>query len=338
MIDIKNQEYNTIEQELNNRFAPKKKYNSILSSIYYDLQNDLSISDSKINRVNNCGSLLGFVKIEDKFKLHDANFCRDRLCPMCGWRKSLRGYADLSRIMDYIWINPEYKGLKYGFLTLTCKNVNGDNLNNTIDILLNGYRKLTNKKRIFRSGVIAGTYRSLEITFNDKDFTFHPHIHVLIAFTSSYFTHGNYMSKKEWSKLWGDCIDSDYNPVIDIRMIKNYDYNNTINLSAEDVLYKQSMDKAINEVTKYVVKGSEFLDPDDLDKSKYITKVLYESLYHRRLIGYTGCFKKVQEVLNIEDVESADLIHIDDEFKINEEIVKNIIYYKWGENGYKIIA
>ena len=35
-------------------------------------------------------------------KLRAAEFCRDRLCPMCQWRKSLVTFHQLSEIMDRV--------------------------------------------------------------------------------------------------------------------------------------------------------------------------------------------------------------------------------------------
>ncbi len=37
-------------------------------------------------------------------KLQAAQFCRDRLCPMCQWRKSLVTFHQLSEIMETGWI------------------------------------------------------------------------------------------------------------------------------------------------------------------------------------------------------------------------------------------
>lgn len=324
----KSQDYIDLESELKGKWTTNKKHNEILGYIYDDLKNDLCISDSKIRRVNNCGSLLGFIKTDEKYKLHYANFCRDRFCPMCGWRKSLRRFSDTSRILNQSFI--EYPDIKYAFLTLTIKNCSGDDLEKTLDILLKGYRDLTHKNRLFTKGIIVGSYRTIEITYSEKD-GFHPHIHVIIALTKDYFNNSSYyMSQKKWSELWAKCINVDYNPVIDIRIIKNYDSKNTHNISSND-LYN-----AIKETSKYAVKGSQFLDPEDLYKSEYVVRILYNALANRKLCSFSGIFRDIQHKLNIVDSEKADLIHIDDNIEINKDIEKQIIYYKWGNGGYNL--
>lgn len=68
-----------------------------LSAVYKRLQ-----MDSKAYSIQNCGTYLEFKRFKNNndFKLYHANFCKCRLCPMCSWRRSLKIFGQVSRIME----------------------------------------------------------------------------------------------------------------------------------------------------------------------------------------------------------------------------------------------
>ena len=64
---------------------------------------DSVITDNGLKSLKECGDTLVFVRNEKgKKRLHGANFCRNRLCPMCNWRRSLKMYSQVSQITDKI--------------------------------------------------------------------------------------------------------------------------------------------------------------------------------------------------------------------------------------------
>ena len=71
-----------------------KKYNSFVT---FELYQNFA-SKSKLQRLADCGTFLGFSlykhisKEEYQKRLTNANFCRDRFCEMCNWRRA-RKYA-----------------------------------------------------------------------------------------------------------------------------------------------------------------------------------------------------------------------------------------------------
>lgn len=148
---------------------------SVLSVVYSMLE-----FDSRSERVSECGSFLEFRVSSEDVKLQHANFCKDRLCPMCNWRRSLKIFSQVSKVMDSM---AEYEFI---FLTLTVKNCAAADLPKTVDVLLSGWRYLYNKNKEFKS-VICGTFRSLEVTRNKKNGTYHPHLHCILAVKPSYF-------------------------------------------------------------------------------------------------------------------------------------------------------
>lgn len=77
-------------------------------------------------------------------KLQAAEFCRDRLCPMCQWRKSLVTFAQVSEIMD--WVDAHHAGEFIPiFLTLTMKNVPSAELGSAITTILQSWSRMMNK-------------------------------------------------------------------------------------------------------------------------------------------------------------------------------------------------
>ena len=87
-----------------------------------------------------CSNYLTFAETTDgNKKLVDARFCRIRLCPMCTWRRTKKVFSQLSRIVQEI--NKD-KEREYIFLTLTCKNVDGIELKQTVKDLLQAFKRM----------------------------------------------------------------------------------------------------------------------------------------------------------------------------------------------------
>ena len=83
-ISVPKSQENELDKELNEKFTPKKKISERLVMSYIRLGEDNPEYLRKAEIVDGCGTSLEFAKYaDDSFKLHRANFCRDRLCPMC---------------------------------------------------------------------------------------------------------------------------------------------------------------------------------------------------------------------------------------------------------------
>ncbi|RCW15961.1 protein rep, partial [Streptococcus gallolyticus] len=102
----------------------------ILSLKLADIFKELGYKETLVERVSSCGDVLRFVRLEDgTLKLYQAYFCKNKLCPMCNWRRSMKYAYQTSQIVDEA-IKEQPKG-RFLFLTLTVKNVPGDRLNDT---------------------------------------------------------------------------------------------------------------------------------------------------------------------------------------------------------------
>lgn len=274
----------------------------------------------KAARMKECGSYLEFKILNDgSKKLHRANFCKIRLCPMCAWRRSLKIFGQVSKIMDEAQKDSNHEFI---FLTLTIKNVLGNKLSAALDVLLEGYNKLLDKlyrKKKYKK-YILGAFRVLEITHNldsnSKFFnTYHPHLHCVLMIDKGYFSNC-YISQDEWRKIWQGCIDSDYLPLVNVQKIEN-------------------INGAVREVAKYTLKDSDLLYPYDNDLQDSIVRVLDDALFNRRLVSFSGEFYRIRKRLKFDDCIDGDLVQTDVN-NLRDDVAYMIERYCWnaGYNNY----
>ena len=121
------------QAEIDERFTPKKERSQYLAQVY-----DLLQLNNKADLVRGCGTFLEWHISDVRSKLVHANFCKDRLCPSCTWRRSLKAFHHVSRCLDYM----ESEHYQYLFLTLTLKNCSDSDLVKTIDLLNSAKRTL----------------------------------------------------------------------------------------------------------------------------------------------------------------------------------------------------
>lgn len=294
-----------LQGEISCKFSGKKMQSEKLAAVYAYM--DLM---ERMKRVYDCGSYLEFRVTSEKSKLQRANFCKDRLCPMCNWRRSLKIFSQVSSIMDELGDSYEYL-----FLTLTVKNCSADKLSDTVQALYDGWRYLYHENKEFKT-VILGTFRTLEVTRNKDNGTFHPHLHCILAVKKSYFKKG-YISQKRWSELWRAACNLEYDPVVFIEKVRNTG---------------TGISGAVCEVAKYSVKGSDFLTLDFERSAEYVSAFL-SSLASRRLCGFTGVFTKARQKLQLDDVEDGDLTHVETD-SIREDLACMIVKYSWKSGAY----
>ena len=285
----------------------KKERSVLLSQSYYRL------NLNKFDRVAGCSSFLEFHRFTDNtLNLNYANFCRDRLCPMCSWRRSLKIFSQVSKVIDYISLNHESS---YLFATFTIRNCSIEDLSETIDLLLYSWKKLSLQKK-FKS-VVTGSFRALEVTYNKKTDEWHPHLHVILSVDKNYFSN-SYISQKEWSVMWHKALKVDNMPIVDIRRLKTL--------------------KGVSEASKYSVKGSDYLYDDTFLTDKLVMS-LDLALSNRRLASFTGLFKEVHKKLNLDDPEDGDIVYLDSE-EINDQVDYILEKYQWfaGFNNYYLVS
>ena len=303
-----------------NNWKERKKDNLNLADSYKRL------GEKKYYRVIDCSTFLEFgVTKTSSLKLLQANFCKVRLCPMCAWRRSLKIFGQVSKVMDQVEKNYNYR---YIFLTLTVKNCYSEDLKDTLDLMTKSFNKLSERKAFKKA--IKGYFRSLEITYNKEDNTYHPHFHLILAVNKSYFTDKDYyLSQENWTRLWKESLQVDYTPVVDVRRVKSKDKN---------------FSKVIAETAKYTVKSEDFLikkEDGKIDEAltDEVVATLDKALHRKRLVSFGFLFKDIHRQLNLDDAENGDLKKTDNEDELRDDLTDIILRYQWniGIKNYKLV-
>jgi len=264
----------------------------------------------RAERIHDCGNWLDFqaAPAGERPRLVRANFCRERLCPMCQWRRSEKVFWELSQVMDAV--EAEHENLVPVFLTLTLKNCPAtvERLAATLDQMFQGWHRLFMTKKI--KPVVKGWFRALELTYNRQTDEFHPHIHAMLFVERSYFTSNAYMKTPEWVQLWRKCarvVDSEHT-ICDIRKVRN----------------NKGRRKGLSEVAKYTVKDTSFATRDKA-LTDHLVSVLSKSLKGRRLYAFGGILKHLAAEF---DEGKEDLIHVGDK-TVRDDIAQLIKRYFW---------
>lgn len=291
---------------------------------------------AKALRMRSCGNTLVFNQTSEGLRLSEALFCQIRLCPMCTWRRSLKISFQNKRIIEEA--NKREK-LRWLFLTLTVKNVEGEELLETVNNMMGGWNRFAGYKRIKDN--VVGWFRGLEITRNEETEEYHPHFHVLLCVKESYFKKKTkYISQEEWTSLWQKAMKLSYTPIVDIRAVKARQTKRTLVQTLEEVKATNegmAEEKAVFEVSKYPVKDTDVIDYDDIDASAEVVKILDKTLTYKRLIAYGGLLKDIKKELQLEDVEGEDanLVNVDDKKdEVAEECLKVMAYWNYGLKEY----
>lgn len=300
----------------------KHKLSSQLLSAVYDVLADTYPEQAaryldRSRRLADCAPFAEFEVVPSGKKLHRSSFCRLRLCPMCQWRRSLKLGAQVRAVVAAAnAAKLSRDGAPYGWLllTVTVRNVPGDKLSAELDHI---HRALNNLAKCARwRGSVKGWLRATEVTrsSNRKSAwygTYHPHMHLLLCVNSRYYKSREYIAKAEWQQLWQHYAGLDYEPIIDVTSIKTVDGTNIQDLPAAD--RAAGMGKACAEVSKYAAKPSDYLRPDDLEWSADTVALLDKVLDGRRMTSWGGILKETAQALQLDDIETGDLVHVETE-------------------------
>lgn len=277
------------------KWKEHKANNLRLAELYREANKQFPrlISSARLWDMEQCANSLEFIRyVDGSKKLKQAYFCRNRLCPMCQWRRSLKLFGQVSQISDLLVV--QYPGIRFLFVTLTQANVSGANLKREFDKINAGFKKLTDKtkNRAAARGLqksMLGYIKSVEVTYNSKTHTYHPHLHCIFAVQPAYFRTGNYINAANWRALWRDMLGLDYLPQVCVEAIKG---------GADK--------KAVAELTKYPAKVTSVLDLPTSDAVQVLAD-LTRFCRNRRFVSFGGCFKQAKQELHLQDVEAKNV-------------------------------
>jgi len=306
-------------------WSRKKAKTLILSDAFKRLE-----QEKKATKVKTCASYLLFSeKLDGTKKLKHAFFCKDILCPVCAWRRSIANRGQLFKIIHKMY---EYHpDVNFIFLTLTQKNVKASDLKSEIETLNKAFDKMFRRSEIYKNPYLLGHVKVLEITRNLKKRsenynTYHPHFHVLIAVKPLYFSHNFYLSQERLTTLWQEALKIDYKPIVHVLKVKTTGEQGKLNMG------EISEVKAVLETAKYTVKDSEYIyESLDLNNKDQVYEMdtgietLMKSLKNKNMISYSGIFRLIKHDLGLEDVmsENADLIGYDEKIDTG---IRDVLY------------
>lgn len=312
-----------------------KKKRSLLMAKHHAAVEELA---KKAERMYDCGNYLVFKMKDGTLKLYQAYFCKARLCPMCNWRRSLKVAFQNKKIIETV---NEREKVRWIFLTLTVRNVEGEILKDTMDQMTKAWNNFSRYARFKKS--VKGYFRAMEVTRNwdvDSEWygTYHPHFHVLMAVPSSYFKKKDYyISQSEWTNMWQKAMKIDYTPIVHIEKVKPKKQVTDIIEIENEMKRTIEEQNAVFEVSKYPVKDTDVIRGNEVTTENIQTvKDLDKALAYKRLISYGGILKEIHKELNLSDAEDGDLIHIDDSDEIANGATDVMAYWHVGLNNYVI--
>lgn len=271
-------------------------------------------------RIDQCSGVLRFGWHPDPdtgevlLRLREAHFCRVRHCPVCQWRRSLmwlaRFYQSLPAIQQ---AHPKARWL---FLTLTVRNCPISDLRETLRGMNAAWQRLIQRKE-FRH--VYGWLRTTEVT-RGRDGSAHPHFHCLMLVPASMVEGKLYVKQARWVELWRDCARLGYDPVVDVRTVKDKAPK------GEDADPVAGLRKAAAETLKYAVKPSDMVaDPDwFLEMTKQVHK--------RRFVATGGALK---DVLRVEEETDEDLALADGPAPIEDDGSRLAFNWRSDERRYR---
>ena len=294
----------------------------VMNIEYADLLKELQYK--KADNVRSCGEVLKFKKREDgSLKLEQAWFCKSRLCPMCNWRRSIKHSRQVIKIVDEA-VKKYPKG-RFLFWTLTTKNVfTGDGLKDELARMNTAFNSMLKYKKVSKN--LLGYLKATEVTVNKKDGSYNQHLHVLVFVKSSYFVNSdNYISQKELTEFWKKALKIDYTPIVNVKAVKP-----KVNAKEQNVI------AAVYETAKYPVKSIDYLTGNHEENLQRVDD-LEIGLKRKRLISFGGVFKEIRKELQLDDVETGDLIKTsseeDEELTTGQVIVAR---WNWERKNYFI--
>ena len=209
----------------------------------------------------------------------ETRYCRDRLCPVCNWRLSIKRYGQMTQLMSALY--NAYPEVSYSLITLTVRNVAPELLDEALQAMQRAWCGVR-QQRWARTELI-GWARSIEVTYNPQSNTLHPHYHIIAM------TH----KKSSADRV----IDTWMEQARKQDLVVSYAAQHCDNI-IENHTEGASLAGAICEVYKYMVKSS-----DELDMPLGTFRAFADGIAGHRLISMGGKIKEYAKLLALEDME-----------------------------------
>jgi plasmid rolling circle replication initiator protein Rep len=243
--------------------------------------------------------------------ISSAALCRDKLCPICSWRLSLKRFAEMCCTVQAIKETEEFAA---GFLTLTVKNCKPEMLRETLQEMSKAWNRMLQTKAF---SPVIGWARSVEITFNQKSGEFHPHFHCVVLFKEK---EKQAELQEAFRNAWKKAMRIDYDPITDYREIK----------ASESDIDNEKYTAAILETFKYAVKSDE-LSAMPLN----VFRTFVQAVGGLRMVSYGGIIKQARASLNYKDDDTEDVEISSAHCSCGAAWVETLMRWSMSEGQYK---
>lgn len=252
-----------------------------------------------------------------KHKLKAADFCRVRLEPVCMQRKSLRWKARFHKAWPVL--KERFPTARYIHLVLTVRNCHVSELRQTLKMMNEGWRRMTNRKTFPATGFLKAVEVTREMDYcdecqnstskkntckNKSNHTYnenaHPHIHAILQVPASYFSRG-YIPQEQWAQIWKESLRVDYTPVVWLSVVKPKKGSQDSEAALTD---------AVKETTKYPIKFDDLVDFIEKPGGVEWFLQLDEQLEKTRAVALGGSFR---EVMSEEEPTADEMLRPEDE-------------------------
>lgn len=272
-----------LENAINEQYKKSKSETQRVGALFR------GFDEKKAETLLNCGDFLEVSILENKKRLTGANFCKSRLCPICEFNLSRKHFRELVAIVNH----EKMQNQKFVFVTLTLKNCNAFEFENTINAMNKAFLTLSSNKTSLFKNAFNGWCKKLEVTCNEKLETFHVHFHILASVDADYFQKSNkkYLTQKKLCEHWQKALKVDYLPICDIRAVTSK------NITKSERKTKIEKYSSLAEISKYTTKTMQVKNPK-------VLQILNKVLKGKRLFDYAGNFKAIRKELKISESES----------------------------------
>lgn len=276
----------------------------------------------RADRMKHCSEKIVYEIENGAYKYKGASLCRDRLCPICAWRLSIKRTGEMIETVKAI--AEKYPKTKAIHIVLTVKNCILSDLREVLKQITTGFTRL--KKRQLWRDYIIGYMRSIEITYNAETDTYHPHIHCIAIVPERYTRQ---ISVGDWSDMWRDSARLNYNPLIWATQA----YRAKPSVDIEQQIYdlerhdggSGAAAAAIVEATKYAVKPQGL---SDMAANGDIGEIAF-AIQGFRMVSFGGVVKAMRRELGYtaKDEPAEQLPAID--INPSDGIDRFYLVYEW---------
>lgn len=277
------------------RLTEKKRYSDELSNLYS------AFDQKRAGRISECCSEM---YVNDNGDFYRTWFCADKFCPVCSFRRTkimeARMFGTVEELIK--------KGFQFIFVTYTVPNCSAEDLRKVCLKMSKASSDLQAKYR--RS--LRGSFKGLEVTYNEAFNTYHPHYHVLYVVDKDYFVTDKYICQSRLADIWtglngltGKIFDSEGNItpcVVHVKKVRP----DSITSDKEYI----GLVKAVLETTKYPFKLDDLFSIEDYETKLQVLQTLHKSLRHLRMYSFSGILKQVEKEINIDFEENFRFIQL----------------------------